>query len=163
MRTRTQAPLKFSNDDAVICHALAVLEKRARYGGDPLNNPSAVRDYLRLRLAGLQHELFACVFLDAQNRVIEFEEMFRGTLTQTSVYPREVVKTALKHNAAATIFAHNHPSGVTEPSSADLMLTQNLKRTLDLVDIKVLDHSLSRARRGCHSQNEGFYERPRSD
>jgi DNA repair protein RadC len=107
---------------------------------DALSSPSSVRDYLRMSLAGRDYEVFMVLFLDAQNRVIASEEMFRGTLTQTSVYPREVVKCALAHNAAAVIFAHNHPSGLAEPSHADEVLTQALKQALSLVDIKVLDH-----------------------
>lgn len=107
---------------------------------DVLTSPRAVRDYLRLRLQGLENEVFVALFLDAQNRVIASEELFRGTLTQTSVYPREVVKRALHHNAGALIFAHNHPSGVAEPSRSDEALTQALKQALGLVDIKVLDH-----------------------
>lgn len=105
-----------------------------------LRSPQAVRDYLRLKLQQLPHEVFMCVFLDAQNRVIADEELFRGTLTQTSVYPREIVKRALEHNAAALIFAHNHPSGVAEPSHADESLTRTLRQALALVDVKVLDH-----------------------
>lgn len=105
-----------------------------------LSSPQAVRDYLRLRLSGKDHEVFMALFLDAQNRVLAIEELFRGTLTQTSVFPREVVKQALRVNAAAVVFAHNHPSGVAEPSRADEALTQTLKHTLALVDIKVLDH-----------------------
>jgi DNA repair protein RadC len=107
---------------------------------DALCSPQAVRDYLRLSLAEREHEVFVAVFLDAQNRVIEIEELFRGTLTQTSVYPREVVKSALGHNAAGVILAHNHPSGVAEPSQADRSLTETLKRALSTVDIRVLDH-----------------------
>lgn len=107
---------------------------------DTLSDPGAVKDYLRLRLAPLPHEVFAVVFLDAQNRVIVTEEMFRGTLTQTSVYPREVLKSALMHNAAGVILAHNHPSGSATPSRADEMLTQTLKAALALVDVRVLDH-----------------------
>jgi DNA repair protein RadC len=108
--------------------------------GDALASPRAVRDYLRLALAGREQEVFVVLLLDAQHRVIASEELFRGTLTQTSVYPREVVKCALKHNAAAVIFAHNHPSGVAEPSHADEILTRSLKSALALVDIRVLDH-----------------------
>jgi len=122
---------------------------------DALASPRAVRDYLRLALAGREQEVFMLVLLDAQHRVIASEELFRGTLTQTSVYPREVVKCALKHNAAAVIFAHNHPSGVAEPSHADEILTRSLKSALALVDIQVLDHfivagarSMSFAERG---------------
>ena len=107
---------------------------------DALSSPRAVRDYLRLALAGREQEVFVVMLLDAQHRVISSEELFRGTLTQTSVYPREVVKCALKHNAAAVIFAHNHPSGVAEPSHADEILTRSLKAALALVDIQVLDH-----------------------
>ncbi len=107
---------------------------------DVLSSPASVRDYLRMTLTGRDYEVFVVLFLDAQNQVIESEEMFRGTLTQTSVYPREVVKRSLFNNAAAVIFAHNHPSGVAEPSHADELLTQSLKQALALVDVKVLDH-----------------------
>jgi len=107
---------------------------------DALSSPRAVRDYLRLVLSGREHEIFVVLLLDAQHRVIATEELFRGTLTQTSVYPREVVKCALRHNSAAVIFAHNHPSGVAEPSHADELLTRSLKAALALVDVQVLDH-----------------------
>jgi len=107
---------------------------------DCLASPAAVRGYLRLAMQHLGHECFYCVFLDAQNRVIAAEELFRGTLTQTSVYPREVVKHALARNAAALILAHNHPSGVAEPSLQDQALTRTLAEALALVDVKVLDH-----------------------
>ncbi len=107
---------------------------------DALSSPRAVRDYLRLALAGREQEVFVVLLLDARHRMTASEELFRGTLTQTSVYPREVVKCALKHNAAAVIFAHNHPSGVAEPSHADEILTRSLKAALALVDIQVLDH-----------------------
>ena len=108
--------------------------------GDALTSPGSVRRYLKSQLIGLPHEVFACLFLDNQHRVIAFEELFRGTLDSASVYPREVVKRALAHNAAALILTHNHPSGVSEPSQADLMLTRRLKESLALVDIRVLDH-----------------------
>ena len=104
------------------------------------DSPGAVKDYLQLQLAAAQHEVFAVLFLDAQHRLIALEELFRGTLTQTSVYPREVVKRALQHHAAAVVLAHNHPSGVAEPSRADESLTQTLKSALALVDVRVLDH-----------------------
>ena len=107
---------------------------------DNLSSPNAVRDYLRLSLATRDREVFVAVFLDAQNRVLKVEELFSGTLTQTSVFPREVVRCALQLNAAAVIFAHNHPSGLAEPSRADEVLTQALKQALALVDVKVLDH-----------------------
>jgi DNA repair protein RadC len=105
-----------------------------------LTSPGAVRDYLRLSLGPREHEVFVCVWLDAQHRVISCEEPFRGSLTQTSVYPREIVKAALAANAAAVIFAHNHPSGAAQPSQADELLTRNLKEALALVDVRVLDH-----------------------
>jgi DNA repair protein RadC len=108
--------------------------------GDALTSPGAVRQYLKSRLLALPHEVFACLFLDNQHRVIAFEELFRGTLDSASVYPREVMKRALAHNAAALILTHNHPSGVAEPSQADLHLTRRLREALALVDIRVLDH-----------------------
>lgn len=107
---------------------------------DVLASPQAVRDYLRLILARSDREVFVALALDAQHRVTATEELFHGTLTQTSVYPREVVKCALRHNAAALIFAHNHPSGIAEPSHADELLTRTLKSALALVDVQVLDH-----------------------
>ena len=108
--------------------------------GSALTSPEAVRDYLRLTLASLPHEAFVVLFLDSQHRLLAADELFRGTLAQTSVYPREIVKAALARNAAAVIFAHNHPSGVAEPSRADELLTQALKQALALVDIRTLDH-----------------------
>lgn len=125
--------------DPIISQALQLLECEV-CEADALRSPSAVRDYLRLRLAGRRHEVFVVVFLDAQHRVIATEEMFRGTLTQTSVYPREVVIEALTHNAAAVILCHNHPSGMAEPSTADRALTRTLREALALVDVRVLDH-----------------------
>ena len=108
--------------------------------GDALTSPGAVRDYLKLALAAETVEVFVGLFLDSQHRLIAAEELARGTLAQTSVYPREVVKTALARNAAAVIFAHNHPSGVAEPSRADELLTQALRNALALVDVRTLDH-----------------------
>lgn len=107
---------------------------------DALASPEAVRDWLRLALGQTPHEVFMALWLDAQNRLIASEDLFRGTLTQTSVYPREVVKRALKHNAGAVILAHNHPSGLAEPSRADEVLTSSLKQALAMVDVKLLDH-----------------------
>ena len=104
------------------------------------SSPGAVKQYLQLHLGRKEHEVFAVLFLDAQNRLVEMEELFRGTLTQTSVYPREVVLHALKHGAAAVVLAHNHPSGTVQPSRADEALTQTLKAALALVDVRVLDH-----------------------
>lgn len=108
--------------------------------GDALNSPHVVRNYLQLLLAGRHQEVFVVLFLDTQHRVIASEELFQGTLGQASVYPREVVKRALANNAAAVIFAHNHPSGVAEPSAADERLTATLKQALALVEVRVLDH-----------------------
>lgn len=104
------------------------------------DSPRAVRDYLQLQIGARAHEVFAVLYLDSQNRLIALEELFRGTLTQTSVYPREVVLRALHHHAAAVVLTHNHPSGVAEPSRADESLTQSLKAALSLVDVRVLDH-----------------------
>jgi DNA repair protein RadC len=104
------------------------------------SSPGAVKQYLQLHLAARAHEVFAVLFLDAQNRLIALEELFRGTLTQTSVYPREVVMHALQHQAASVVLAHNHPSGTVQPSRADEALTQTLKAALALVDVRVLDH-----------------------
>ena len=132
--------------EAKTAQLMAVLELARRSlhaemtSGASLTSPGAVRDYLRLALGGRPHEVFVCIWLDAQHRVAKCEELFRGTLTQTSVYPREIVKAALATNAAAVIFAHNHPSGVAQPSQADELLTRNLKEALALVDVKVLDH-----------------------
>jgi DNA repair protein RadC len=104
------------------------------------DSPAKVKDYVALQLQALRHEVFAVLFLDSQHRLLRLEEMFRGTLTQTSVYPREIVKRALELHAAAVILAHNHPSGVAEPSRADEHLTQQLSKALQLVDVRVLDH-----------------------
>ncbi len=123
----------------IIEQALALLACEVREAST-LESPSAVKDYLRLLLADRPHEVFAVVFLNSQHRVIETVEMFRGTLTQTSVYPREVVLESLHRNAAAVILCHNHPSGCATPSRADETLTQTLKSALALVDVRVLDH-----------------------
>ncbi|MBI5007437.1 MAG: DNA repair protein RadC [Nitrosomonadales bacterium] len=140
---------KFVQLQAVVEMARRALHEEIRTG-DALNSPGAVRSYLQLLLRARQQEVFLAIFLDAQHRVIEPEELFRGTLTQTSVYPREVVKRALHHNAAAVIFAHNHPSGVAEPSDSDRLLTEELKKSLALVDVRVLDHFIV-AGAGCLS------------
>lgn len=134
-------------EDTVLTHRLAVarelllrdLHEQLRRG-PVMSSPQALRDWLRLYCRDLEHEVFLVLYLDAQHRLIEAEELFRGTLTQTSVYPREVVKGALAHNAAALAIAHNHPSGVAEPSRADELLTQTLQSTLSLVDVRIIDH-----------------------
>jgi len=116
------------------------LEETLKEPGEYLSSPEAVKSYLRLFLGGQEYESFVAIWLDAQNRLIASMEMFRGTTTQTSVYPREIVRTGLRLNASAVLFAHNHPSGSVEPSRADEMLTSQLRQALALVDIKVLDH-----------------------
>lgn len=138
--TLTQTVRPPRRGDATILQALAILESRLREPGTVLTSPGQVRAFLMLRYAELEHEAFIALFLDARNRLIEYRELFRGTLTQTSVYPREVVKEALRLNAAGVIFAHNHPSGCAEPSNADEMLTRALKSALALVDVRVHDH-----------------------
>jgi DNA repair protein RadC len=136
---RGLGPAKYVQLQAVVEMARRALAEQIQ-DRDAMSSPQAVRDYLRLSLGARPHEVFVAMFLDAQNRLLGCEELFRGTLTQTSVYPREVVKTALRYNAAGVIFAHNHPSGVAEPSRADELLTQTLKQALSLVEIKTLDH-----------------------
>ena len=132
-------PAKYAQLQAVLEMARRALAEAMKQDS-LLNTPDTVRDYLRLHLAGLRHEVFFVLWLDAQNRLIAAEELFRGTLTQASVYPREVVKKALAHNAAAVVLAHNHPSGIAEPSAADSQLTRELKQALALIDVRVLDH-----------------------
>ena len=124
----------------------AVLEMSRRHmestlsRGDVLSDAATTKQYIQHRLRAYPHEVFACLFLDNKHRMIAFDELFRGTIDGASVYPREVVKQALSHNAAAVIFAHNHPSGVAEPSQADYDITQRLKSALEMIDIRVLDH-----------------------
>lgn len=138
-RVNGLGPAKTAQFAAAMELARRSAEERVRET-NALTSPGAVRDYLRLKLSGRQHEVFVCIWLDAQHRAIKFDEPFSGTLTQTSVYPREIVKQALAVNAAAVIFAHNHPSGVAQPSQADELLTANLKEALALIEVKVLDH-----------------------
>lgn len=147
-------------EDATIRRALRILENRLREPGAQLCGPNAVRDYLALWLGDREHEVFAAVFLDAQNRVIASEELFRGTLSHTAVYPREVVKRALALNAGAVIFAHNHPSGVEEPSQADHWLTDQLKTALAMVDVRTLDHFVIAGRRYTSFMERGWLDRP---
>lgn len=128
-----------ANDDEVIAQAIAILDKRIKRG-DALCSPLQTRQYLRLHLASEKSEVFCCLFLDNRNRVIEFKRLFFGTIDGASVYPRDVVREALNQNAAAVIFAHNHPSGVAEPSQADENITRRLKDALALIDVRVLDH-----------------------
>lgn len=130
---------RVADEDDVIFEALQIYN-RYFSRGEALTDPDKAKDCIKLKLAPLEHEVFLCVFLDNQHKVIASEELFRGTIDGASVYPREVVKTALQHNAAALIFAHNHPSGISEPSQADRLITEKLKTALALIDIRVLDH-----------------------
>lgn len=123
---------------------------------DCLSSPDAVRSYLCLRLGVAEHESFWCLWLDARNRLLTAEEMFRGTLTQTSIYPREVVKRALRLNAAAVVVAHNHPSGDPQPSRADEMITASLKSALHLVDVRLLDHLIIAGNKTCSFAERGL-------
>jgi DNA repair protein RadC len=120
--------------------AEAYIQCTAGTVGTAIKSPKETEDFLKARLSGLEHESFCVIYLDNRHRVIDFQELFRGTIDGTSVYPREVVKESLKNNAAAIILAHNHPSGVAEPSQADERITKRLKAALELVDIRVLDH-----------------------
>ena len=148
-------PAKRSQFEAAIELARRSLQDGLR-SASALTSPGAVRDYLRLAISSREHEVFVCLWLDAQHRVLASEELFRGTLTQTSVYPREIVKAGLRANAAAVIFAHNHPSGVAQPSQADELLTRNLKEALSLVDIKVLDHFIVAGRQTLSFAERGL-------
>ena len=129
-----------ARDRVVIDKALEIVGRCLRQPGIVMADPDAVMQYIRLHIGGETTEVFCVMYLDAQNRVIAFEKLFTGTLSQTSVYPREVVRAALAHGAGAVILAHNHPSGSLQPSKADYALTQNLKDALALVDVRVLDH-----------------------
>jgi DNA repair protein RadC len=124
----------------LIARAIGCLEARYQVSKDALTSPEATRDYLKLRLDGVPYEVFAVLLLDNRHRVLRYVELFRGTVDGASVHPREVVRLVLATNAAAVIFAHNHPSGVAEPSQADLHITQRLKDALALIDVRVLDH-----------------------
>jgi DNA repair protein RadC len=129
-----------ARERGVIDRALEIVGRFLRQPGAALADPDAVKQYIRLHIGGEKVEVFCVMYLDAQNRVIAFDKLFTGTLTQTSVYPREIVRAALTHNASAAILAHNHPSGSVNPSRADQDLTQTLKAALALVDVRVLDH-----------------------
>lgn len=129
-----------NTEDQIINNALTILRDRLRIPGQAIISPEITKSYLSLKLAERERESFCALFLDSQHRVIEFEELFHGTIDGASVYPREVVKSALKKNAAAVIFSHNHPSGMPEPSEADKTITIKLKSALELIDVRVLDH-----------------------
>ena len=151
---RTRKIAKLQSDDSIIAQAIAILGRKLK-AREVFSSPQAVKQFCQLNLARLEYEVFGVLFLDAQHRLIEYRNMFRGTLTQTSVYPREVVREALELHAAAVVLTHNHPSGSVQPSRADEVLTQTLKSALALVDVRVLDHvivsaseTLSMAERG---------------
>lgn len=131
-----------TSDEDIVATALRILEEKIAYrvSLDAIESPQSARDYVKLRLAEQEREVFACMWLDNRHRVIQWDELFYGTIDGASVHPREVVKQALKVNAAAVILVHNHPSGVSEPSRADEQITHRLKDALALVDIRVLDH-----------------------
>lgn len=128
------------HEDWIIQQAITLLEKRVFKAGPALNGPAAVRDYLRLKLVAEPNEVFAAVFLDSRHQVLAYEPLFKGSVSQTTVYPRVVIQRALALNASALILAHQHPSGITEPSMADCALTDRLKAALAMVDVQVLDH-----------------------
>ena len=132
-------PAKFSQLQAVLEMSRRHLAERLRRDS-ALESPQAVRDYLKALLRHEPHEVFGCLFLDSKHRMLAFEVLFRGSIDSASVYPRQVVKRALAHNAAAVIFCHNHPSGITDPSQADRSLTKRLTQALDLIEVRVLDH-----------------------
>ncbi|WP_022964712.1 RadC family protein [Halopseudomonas pelagia] len=132
--------LEAQHDDWIIARAMEILEHRVFCDGTPLLTACAVKNFLRAKLVDKPNEVFAALFLNSQHRVIAYEELFRGTIDTTAVYPRVVLSETLKHNAAAVIFVHNHPSGESDPSHADRQLTTRLKAALELVDVRVLDH-----------------------
>lgn len=142
-----------AREQAALRRAMRLLERGLRAQHAVLDTPTAVKDYLRLWIGHQPVEVFAALFLDTRHRLIASEELFRGTLTQTSVYPREVVKAALAHNAASVILAHNHPSGGAEPSIEDCFLTDTLRAALEPVDVRVLDHLIA-TRGGVFSFSE---------
>ena len=132
--------ISVQNEDWIIQQAIVLLERRVFKAGPRLERPAAVRDYLRVKLVAEPNEIFVVVFMNSMHDVLAVEPMFHGTINATSVYPRVVLQRALQLNAAAVIFAHQHPSGTTEPSNADRVLTEQLKTALALIDVRVLDH-----------------------
>lgn len=132
--------ISVQNEDWIVQQAIVLLERRVFKAGPRLERPAAVRDYLRLKLVAEPNEIFVVVFMNSMHAVLAVEPMFHGTINATSVYPRVVLQRALQLNAAAVIFAHQHPSGTTEPSNADRLLTEQLKTALALIDVRVLDH-----------------------
>jgi len=135
----TNNSYRMADEQDVISEAIKIYN-RTFSRGEALTSPDDAKDCIKLKLAPYEHEVFLCLFLDNQHRVIACDELFRGTIDGASVYPREVVKAALRHNAAALIMAHNHPSGISEPSRADRAITAKLQEALALIDVRVLDH-----------------------
>ena len=156
MNTAEELQSSVYAEDLCIAQAKEILRRRVNDGRRLFDKPQEVKDFLCINSAGLKYEVFSVMYLDSQNRLIKFEEMFRGTLTQTSVYPREVVVQALYYGAAAVILTHNHPSGVPEPSRADEALTQTLKAALALVDVKILDHLIVGGGGACSMAEKGL-------
>jgi len=144
MKVNSEAPAPYSaeviDDDSIIERAIKLIQSKLKTPGKALTNPNLVKDYLILHLAQFEEEHFSLILLNNQHQVIGFENVFRGTVDTTSVYPREIVKTVLSHNAAAVILAHNHPSGNPDPSNSDVALTKRLTESLALIDVRVLDH-----------------------
>jgi len=141
--------------EQILAAARKVIDQKIQRG-EAFTSPELVKEYLIAKLAGFEHEVFAALFLDAKHRLIDYVEIFRGTIDSASVYPREVVKEALRANAAAVIFSHNHPSGNPEPSQADKTLTQRLKEALALVDVRSLDHIIVAGQRTVSFAEEGL-------
>lgn len=131
---------KTEKENRAIKKAINILEERMKEKGEFMDNNTTVQNFLKIQLSEVAHEVFGVLFLDAQHRLISYDELFRGTINGAAVHPREVVKETIKHNAAAVIFTHNHPSGIAIPSSADRHITTRLKDALALIDVKVLDH-----------------------
>jgi DNA repair protein RadC len=132
-----------SEQDRIIANACEILEERLKYRatrGHPIGSPDDVRNLLKLRFAEYEHEVFSALFFDNRHRLIAFEELAQGTIDGAQIYPREIVRAAIRHNAGAVMFCHNHPSGVAEPSSADERITHRLRDALALIDVRVLDH-----------------------
>jgi DNA repair protein RadC len=132
--------IKDRAEDAILAQAAKILENRLQHRETVFSSPESVRQFLQIKLRPYPYEVFAALFLDNRHRLIEFVELFRGTIDGASVHPREVIRECIKHNAAAVIFAHNHPSGVEDPSQADLRITARLKDALAFIDVRVLDH-----------------------
>jgi DNA repair protein RadC len=137
---RDQSGYRQAQPTDVLDRAQALLAQRYRVGSPVLTSPALTRDFLRVHLGTCEHEVFGVLHLDSRHRLIAVEDLFRGTISSASVHPREVVKATLRHNAAAVVLYHNHPSGLSEPSAADELITRRLKEALALIDVRVLDH-----------------------